>query len=126
VPASISSGAAAPAALCATAVAKANADAACPEGNDAECGIGTRRSSGTPAASRSGRVRRAANLKPMLTSAESSATAARPVAAPRRPFGPPVVIAAAIAIQSRDWSAASDRRRSGRSRVGVGVSAIAR
>ncbi len=120
------SGAAAMGSVCPTALANAKPDAACPDGNDAECGIGTWRRAGTRAESRSGRRRRAASLKPMLTTAESTASATSPArrcAGPARP--PTAAIATAIPSHSRDRSAALDSRRIGGSSTGVGVSATA-
>jgi len=69
------SGPAAAGKVCATAFVKAKPDAVCPEGKDADAGIGTLRTAGTPAESRSGRPRRAATLRPTLTTAESTAIA---------------------------------------------------
>src|SRR6478735_7331623 len=109
------SGPAAAGRVCATAFVKAKPDAVCPEGKDADAGIGTRRTVGTPAESRSGRLRRAATLKPILTTAESTASATSPAPAARRPARPPATaIAPPTIIQSRDQLAAADRRRIGR------------
>jgi hypothetical protein len=63
----------------------------------------------------------------MFTTAESTAIAATPVAAARRPLFPPrTAIAPAIPIQSFERVATSDSRRSDVSSVGVGVAATAR
>jgi hypothetical protein len=113
--------------VCATALAKAKPDAACPEGHDAECGMGTWRPADTPARSRAGRRRRVAIFTPAFTTAESTATATSPALAARRPSSPPAAaITPAITNHSRDRSAASDTRRIQRSSMGVGVSAMAR
>ena len=111
----------------ATAPANANADAEWPDGNDVEVGIGTWRSSGTPAASRSGRSRLLASFIGRFTTAELMPTATSPVAAALRPRGPPSANSGAAApIHSFEWFASPERRRSGSSSVGVGVPAIAR
>ena len=110
-----------------TAPANANADAEWPDGNEVEVGIGTRRASGTPAASRSGRSRLLASFIGRFTTAELIPTAMSPVAAALRPVGPPSANSAAAApIHSLEWFASPERRRSGPSSVGVGVPAIAR
>src|SRR5215207_5283577 len=107
-------GAAAAGRVCATAFVKAKPDAVCPDGKDAEPGIGTLRTGATPAESRSGRLRRAANLKPMLTTAESTASATSPAVAARRPVRPPAMaITAPMAIHNRDQFAAAETRRIG-------------
>ncbi len=68
-----------------TAVANANPDAAWPEGNDDERGMGTseRRPRET------GRRRGSSDFSGPLTVAEESAMATRPRRAARRPGGPP-------------------------------------
>src|SRR4249920_1119028 len=83
------SGPAAAGRVCATAFAKAKPDAVCPDGKDAEAGIGALRTLGTPAESRSGLLRRATTLRPMLTTAESTASATTPAPAARWPARPP-------------------------------------
>ena len=61
-----------------------------------------------------------------LTTAEVSASEARPEAAARRPVGPPARASApAAASESFEWSAARERRRMARSNAGVEVRAIA-
>jgi hypothetical protein len=68
----------------------------------------------------------AASLTPMLTTAESTASATSPAPAARRLSRPPTAaIATAIPSHSRDRSAALDSPRIGRSSTGVGVSATA-
>ena len=65
--------------------AKANPDAACPDGNDVEVGIRTFRCSGTPAPTRSGRCRDQKDLASRFISAEVMPMASVPAAAERRP-----------------------------------------
>src|SRR3954449_209743 len=120
------SGPAAAGRVCATALVKAKPDAVCPEGKDADVGIGTLRTVGTPAESRSGRPRRAAALRAVLMTAESTTSATSPARAARRPALPPATaIAPPMASHSRDQLAAADRRRIGRSSVGVRLPAMA-
>ena len=89
-------------------------------------GMRTWRASGTSPASRSGRRRRPSGLTAALTTAEVTATEAIPVAAARRPaVPPPSARNAEQAIESLEWSAARDSCRIARSRLGVGVRAIA-
>lgn len=107
-------------------MANAKADAEWPDGNDVEPGILTCRWPGTPAWARFGRVRNDTGLTPRLTSADVAPMASVPRSAARRPaLPPPMARPAAMASQSLDLSAARDSRRSGSSRAGVGVVAIA-
>src|SRR3954451_1569968 len=123
----MASGAAAAGKVWATAFVKAKPDAVCPEGKDSEAGMGTLRTVGTPAESRSGRLRRAGALRATLTAAESTASATSPATAARRPTRPPATaIAAPIMSHRRDQLAAADRLRIGRSSVGVALRATAR
>ena len=124
--ASAASGAPAQGEAAPAAVAKANADAACPDGQDVEWGIATSRVTGTPYASRLGRRRPASGLSNRFTTVDVSATETRPSAAARRPLLPPSLdIAAAAPSQSLEWSAARESLRKATSSVGVGVAAIA-
>src|SRR3954451_5866682 len=109
-----------------TPVAKANADAECPDGRDLDVGMATWRTSGTSFISRSGLRRRATGLTAALTTAEATATDATPVQAARRPAGPPAAArTAALRRLSRERSAARESRRIARSSAGVGVRATA-
>ena len=109
------------------AATNANADAACPDGNDGDAGIGTCRAGDTRAAVRSGRARRPSSFTGTLTTSELTATAPMAVKAVRRPEVPPSAAMMPPTIShSFEWSAAFDSRRSGSSSVGVGVHAIAR
>src|SRR5208282_3999617 len=106
--------------------AKANPEAACPDGNDVEAGIRTSRWPGTPALTRSGRCRDQTDLTPRFTSAEVTPMASVPRAAALRPERPPATaIPAAMASHRRELLAALESRRSGSSRNGVGVAATA-
>jgi hypothetical protein len=67
IAASARRGIAAPGDTSPTPVAKANAAALCPEGNEREIGMCTWRVSGTECAPGSGRGRLAASLRPALT-----------------------------------------------------------
>ena len=108
------------------AAAKANPDAAWPDGNDVEAGIRTLRQTGTPAPARSGRCRAQMDLTARFTSADVVPMASVPRSAARRPAPPPArASAAAIANQRPELLAALESRRSGSSRDGVGVSATA-
>src|SRR6478752_5771481 len=78
-----------------TPVAKANADAEWPEGNDLLAGIGARRASGTSVVS--GRPRRPSGFSTRLAAADATPIEASPVTAARLPRGPRV--AARIAAQ---------------------------
>jgi hypothetical protein len=107
-------------------VAKANADATCPDGQDVEWGIATSRVTGTPYVSRLGRRRPASGLSKGFTTADVSATEARPPAAALRPrLSPSLDIATAEPSQSLEWSAVRESLREKTSSVGVGVAAIA-
>src|SRR5690242_10164318 len=109
-----------------TAVAKANPDAACPDGNDAEPGIRTFRPSGTPASARSGRRRDQADFAARFTSGDVTPMATAPRTAARRPAGPPRLPSpAAITSHRTELLAASESRRSGASSEGAGVVATA-
>ena len=109
-----------------TAVAKANPDAECPEGNDVDDGMATCRSCTTRAPARSGRLREASDFTPRLTNAEDTPTAATPAAAARLPRRPPnSASAAAMATQMAERVAAFERRRSGSSSAGDSVEATA-
>ncbi len=108
-----------------TAVANATADAVCPDGNEADVGIRTCRSTVTRAASRSGRARRTRRLPSRLAEADATAIAPTPTSAARRGRFPPSARVAAMPNEILEWSAACDRWRSVRSRVGVGVAATA-
>src|SRR5208337_519973 len=106
--------------------AKANPEAACPDGNDVEVGIRTFRWRGTPAPDRSGRGRDQTDLTPRFTSAEVGPMASVPLAAACRPERPPATaIPAAMASHRRELLAALESRRSGSSSAGVGVAAMA-
>src|SRR5712692_10442787 len=106
--------------------AKANPDAACPDGKDVEAGIRTFRCAGTPAPARSGRCRGQRDLTSRFTSAEVTPMASVPRAAARRPAWPPATASpAAMASQRRELLAALESRRSGSSRDGVDVDATA-
>src|SRR6478672_7834057 len=72
-----------------TAVANAAAEAEWPEGNDVDSGMLTHRSWGTPARSRSGRVRALTSFIGWLTAKDVTPIAAIPVIAARRPRLPP-------------------------------------
>src|SRR6187200_3163396 len=110
----------------ATPAANADADAACPEGNDVLRGIATWRAIGTRYAARSGRRRRPSGLSPRLTTVDVRAIGAGPSAAARRPRGPPATARpAATEAQSLEWSAAREMAAKHRSSVGVGVAEIA-
>ena len=64
---------------------------------------------------------------PRFTTAEVTPIDSTPRTAARRPADPPVMArAAAMASQSRELSAARERRRIGSSSAGVGTEAIAR
>src|ERR1700687_909356 len=93
------------------AAAKANPDAAWPDGNDVEVGIRTLRPTGTP---RSGRCRAQMALTARFTSADVAPMASVPRSAARRPAPPPArASAAAIANQRPEVLAAVESRRSG-------------
>src|SRR3954452_19559845 len=89
----------------ATAVAKAAALAACPEGNDVVSGATrTRRTAGT--CRREGRGRRTTRLTPWLTTSDEIPIDVTPRTAARCPRRPPrAARAAAITIQSAAWFA---------------------
>ena len=109
-----------------TAVAKANPDAECPEGNEVDDGMATWRSSTTRAPARSGRLRDAMVFTPRLTSADDTPMAATPAAAARLPRRPQNnASAAAIPIQIAERLAAFERPRSGLSSAGDSVDATA-
>jgi hypothetical protein len=109
-----------------TPVAKANAEAECPEGQDVELGISTWRVTGTSCVSRSGRRRLPSGLSTRLTTAEVSAIAARPFSVARRPRLPPnAARSAEQPSHNLELFAARESRRSATSIPGVGVAAIA-
>jgi hypothetical protein len=84
-------------------VAKANAEALCPDGSDGDIGIRTQRSLGTLAMSRSGRLRAKSGFTTTLLTAEDSPTLARPRSAARRAGRPPTIaMAAAQPSHSRE------------------------
>src|SRR5205807_2291375 len=84
------------------------------------------RATGTLWVSRLGRRRPPSGLSTTLTAADVRAIDAIPSAAARRPGAPPTAeITAALNSQSRDPSAADETLRKKRSRLGVGVAAIA-
>src|SRR4029077_16198277 len=94
--------------------AKANPDAAWPDGNDVEVGIRTLRQTGTPTPARSGRCRAQMDLTARFTSADGPPMASVPRSAARRPAPPPArASAAAIANQRPELLAALVRRRRG-------------
>jgi len=109
-----------------TAVAKAKAEAECPEGNDVEPGILTVRPAGRFTPARSGRSRRSSPLPTGLAVAEASPMLATPTRAARRGRPGLSARAAAMANHSLEWSAAEDSRLRTRSRLGEGVAATAR
>src|SRR5258708_24049761 len=107
------------------AVAKANAEAECPDGNDDDVGILTCRAPGTPAPDRSGLRRPESDLTPRFTIADVTPMATTPRVAERRPAGPVNASAASIPAQSRDRSADLESRRMARSSAGAGTLATA-
>src|SRR5215469_8527172 len=107
------------------AVANANADAECPDGNDDDVGILTCRTPGTPTPDRSGLCRPDSDLMPRFTRADVTPMARTPRVAERRPAGPVSASAAAMPIHSRDRSADLDSRRMARSSAGAGTLATA-
>ena len=103
-----------------TATAKAAADAECPDGNDVEVGMATQRSWGTPCSCRAGRSRRPRRFIGWLLTSEAAPIAATPVAAARRPRGPPTTASRpATRNHGLEWLAKVVSARSGRSRTGV-------
>src|SRR2546430_12961855 len=108
------------------AAAKANPDAAWPDGNDVEAGIRTLRQTGTPAPARSGRCRAQMDLTARFTSADVAPMASVPRSAARRPAPPPArASAAAIANQRPEVLAALEGPRSGPACGGGGAAAAA-
>ena len=108
-----------------TAVANANAEAECPDGNDDDVGILTCRAPGTPAPERSGLPRPDSVLTPRFTRADVKAIARTPRLAERLPAGPVSASAQAMPSQSRDRSADLDSRRMAWSSAGAGTLATA-
>src|SRR6266699_6428442 len=107
------------------AVAKANADAECPDGNDVDAGIRTCRCPGTPAPARSGRRLADSDFTPRLTAADVTAMARMPRPAARLPAGPVRARPAAMPSQSFELLAELDSRRMARSMAGAGTLAMA-
>jgi hypothetical protein len=105
-----------------TAVAKANAEALCPEGRDCDVGIRTQRCIVTTVAGRSGRRRAHNGFTTRLLTAEESPTLTKPSRAARRP-GPPPRAAMMVAQLShnRERFAALEIRTIALSRRGVGT-----
>ncbi len=84
------------------------------------------RVAGTRSPARVGRRRPPIGLSVKLITAEVAATATRPSAAARRPDAPEAASSAAAANHSLEWFAAWDSAPKARSKLGVGVPAIAR
>jgi hypothetical protein len=84
-------------------VAKAKAEALCPEGSDGDAGIRTQRSLDTVAGSRSGRLRANSGFTTTLLTAEDTPTLTTPRSAARRAGRPPTIaITAAQPSHSRE------------------------
>ena len=109
-----------------TAVAKANAEALCPEGMDCDVGIRTQRCVGMTVAGRSGRRRAHSGFTTRLLTAEENPTLTTPSSAARRPEPPPRAARMAAQLShNREWSAALEIRTMALSRRGVGTLPIA-
>ena len=109
-----------------TATANAAADAECPDGNDVDVGIGTHRASGTSCCFLAGRSRAPISFIGWLTTRDAAPIAATPVAAARRPRGPPTTASTpAIRNHGLEWLAKADSWLSGRSRAGLDSRATA-
>src|SRR4051794_41940054 len=90
-----------------TPVAKANAEAEWPEGNEVEDGIRTCRATGTCSTARSGRRRWPSGFRPRFTTVAATPTEANPIVAARLPRRPAVAARTAAETTGRRGEAAA-------------------
>jgi hypothetical protein len=107
-------------------VAKANAEALCPEGMDCDVGIRTKRRMGTSVVGRFGRRRAHSGFTTRLLIADANPTLTMPSVAARRPGRPPMAaMTVAQPSHSRERFAELEIRTMALSRRGVDTPAIA-